>query len=148
MVLDKHLTIEEAKNEIRKLENELDLYLNKKRINFIKTQPGASKYESITSKSNEIFDKFSHYIIKDEKLDDKIYQLQEDIVNYQLYIIQEMKRISSIAPYKTKVYELREDPIFIRENKRHRTWAEISKLTNYSIRQTQRIYDEIVKGKI
>lgn len=31
MILEKHLTIKEARNEIEKLENELDVYLTKKK---------------------------------------------------------------------------------------------------------------------
>ena len=34
MILQKHLSIKEARNEIEKLNNELDLYLTNKKINF------------------------------------------------------------------------------------------------------------------
>ena len=34
-----HLTISQAKIEKTKLENELELYLEQKEVNFIKTQP-------------------------------------------------------------------------------------------------------------
>ena len=149
MIVNKHLTIKEAHNEIIKLENELDLYLTKKKINFVKTQPASSKFKDIvTSRTNAIFDKFNHYVIKDEELDTKIYSLQESILGYQEYIVKEMKRISEIEPFKLKVYELREDIEFIREHNRKRTWLEIAELTNYSDRQAHRIYDEIIKGKI
>ena len=148
MVLEKHLTIKEAYNEIIKLENELDLYLTKKKINFVKTQPASSKFKDVvTSRTNAIFDKFTHYVIKDEELDTKIYSLQESILSYQEYILKEMKRISDIEPYKLKVYELREDIEFIKEHNRKRTWLEIAELTNYSDRQAKRIYSEIINGK-
>jgi hypothetical protein len=148
MILEKHLTIKEAHNEIIKLENELDLYLTKKKINFVKTQPASSKFKDIvTSRTNVIFDKFTHYVIKDEELDTKIYSLQESILSYQEYILKEMKRISDIEPYKLKVYELREDIEFIKEHNRKRTWLEIAELTNYSDRQAKRIYSEIINGK-
>ncbi len=148
MILEKHLTIKEARNEIEKLENELDVYLTKKKINYVKTQPGSSKFKDVvTSRTNAIFDKFSHYIIKDEELDTKIYSLQESILSYQEYILKEMQRISNIEPYKLKVYELREDMDFIRDHNRKRTWLEIAELTNYSDRQAKRIYAEIINGK-
>lgn len=149
MILEKHLTIKEARNEIEKLENELDVYLTKKKINYIKTQPGSSKFKDvITSKTNAIFDKFSHYIIKDEELDTKIYSLQESILSYQEYILKEMQRISNIEPYKLKVYELREDMDFIRKYNRKRYWIEIAETLNYSEKQVRRIYKEIINGKI
>lgn len=149
MILEKHLTIKEARNEIEKLENELDVYLTKKKINYIKTQPGSSKFKDvITSKTNAIFDKFSHYIIKDEELDTKIYSLQESILSYQEYILKEMKRISNVEPYKLKVYELREDMEFMRKYNRKRYWIEIAESLNYSEKQVRRIYKEIINGKI
>lgn len=149
MILEKHLTIKEARNEIEKLENELDVYLTKKKINYVKTQPGSSKFKDVvTSRTNAIFDKFSHYIIKDEELDTKIYSLQESILSYQEYILKEMQRISNIEPYKLKVYELREDMDFIRKYNRKRYWMEIAETLNYSEKQVRRIYKEIINGKI
>ena len=149
MILEKHLTIKEARNEIEKLENELDVYLTKKKINYVKTQPGSSKFKDVvTSRTNAIFDKFSHYIIKDEELDTKIYSLQESILSYQEYILEEMQRISNIEPYKLKVYELREDMDFIRKYNRKRYWIEIAETLNYSEKQVRRIYKEIINGKI
>lgn len=147
MILEKKLTINEAKNIINKLENELDLYLTKKKINFVKTQPASTKFKDVVSRSNAIFDKFTHYLIKDEDLDLKIYSLQESINSYQKYIIEEMRRISMFEPYKIKIYELREDMDFIRKYNRKRTWTEIAELTNYSDRQAKRIYFEIINGK-
>lgn len=148
-MIQKHLTIREARNEIEKLENELDVYLTKKKINYVKTQPGSSKFKDVvTNRTNEIFDKFSHYIIKDEELDTKIYSLQESILSYQEYILKEMQRISNIEPYKLKVYELREDMEFIRKYNRKRYWIEIAETLNYSEKQVRRIYKEIISGKI
>lgn len=146
-VIEKHLSIEEAKNEIKKLENELDLYLTKKKINYQKTQPASIKIKDIVISSKNIFDKFSHYVIKDEELDIKIYSLQEAILSYQEYILKEMKRISKSEPYKLRVYELREDIDFIRTHGRKRTWLEIAELTNYSDRQAKRIYFDVVNAK-
>lgn len=149
MILEKKLTIKEARNEIEKLENELDVYLTKKKINYVKTQPGSSKFKDVvTSRTNAIFDKFSHYIIKDEELDTKIYSLQESILSYQEYILKEMQRISNVEPYKLKVYELREDMEFIRKYNRKRYWIEIAETLNYSEKQVRRIYKEIINGKI
>lgn len=95
MIQEKHLTIKEAKNEIVKLENELDVYLTKKKINFLKTQPGSMNYKAIISdKSRNIFDKFLHYQIRDEECDVKIYSLHESILSYQQYVVKEMQRMS------------------------------------------------------
>ena len=120
MITQKHLTIREAKNEIIKLENELDVYLTKKKINFLKTQPGSMKYQDvITSATHNIFDKFTHYIIKDEEIDTKIYGLQESIVSYQEYIVKEMKRMSEYDEIGLIDYL---------KNEEKRTWKEIDDL--------------------
>jgi len=149
MILEKHLTIKEAHNEIIKLENELDLYLTKKKINFVKTQPASSEFKDVvTNRTNTVFDKFTHYVIKDEELDAKIYSLQESILSYQEYILKEMKRISDIEPYKLKVYELREDMDFVKKYKRKRYWIEVAEMLNYSEKQVRRIYKEIINGKV
>lgn len=134
MISGKHLTIREAKNEIEKLENELDLYLTQKKINYYKTQAGAIKYKDIvSSKTNSIFDKFAHYVIKDEEYDSKIYSLQESIIGYQEYIVKEMKRISQNGGNELIVYLRDEQKL---------PWNEITKITNYSLRQCHRLYNE------
>lgn len=127
-----HLTINQAKNELEKLENELEVYLSKKKLNFLKTQPASPKLKEIViSKTNEVFDKFTHYIIKDEEIDTKIYGLQEAIASYQNYIVKEMKRLSK---YKGS------DLVRYYRDEEHKKWEEISRLTNYSIRQCHYLY--------
>lgn len=146
-----HLTIEEAKKEIDRLNNELELYLEKKQINFERTLPSSSKLKDIIpgkTDSISIFDKFTHYIIKDEECDDKIYQLLETINAYERFIIRETKRLSKIEPHKMKVYSLRNDGEFIKKNNRKRTWNEIGDILGYSERQAQRIYNDILNGKL
>lgn len=145
------MNIEKAKNEIDKLYSELELYLEKKKINFERTQPSSPKLKDIIpgkSDSITVFDKFTHYVIKDEECDDKIYQLLETINAYEKFIIRETKRMSKIEPHKLKVYLLRNDSEFIRRNNRKRTWNEIGETLGYSERQAQRIYREILTGKL
>lgn len=129
---NKFLTIRQAKNEIKKLENNLDLYLTKKKINFEKTQPASNEIKSvITSKGNVLFDKFTHYVIKDEELDSKIYSIQESILAYQQFIVKEMKRIS-----ETKGSEL----ITYLRDEENLSWNEIKDIVHYSLRQCHNLY--------
>lgn len=136
MIIEKKLTIREARNEIKQLENELDLYLTKKKINFQKTQPGAIRYKDIVSKTSAIFDKFSHYLIKDNEYDTRIYAIQESINAYQDYIVKEMKRISENGGSELIV--------FLRDELKMK-WDKIAKETNYSLRQCHRLYNEAKK---
>lgn len=128
MIIQKHLSLREAKNEVRKLTNELELYLTKKKINFEKTQPKGTKLKEVmTSGSKVMFDAFNHYVIKDEEYDDKIYAIQESINAYERYIIEEMKRMSKYDEIGLIRYYRDEE---------HRTWKEIDELlhmgTDYS----------------
>lgn len=134
---EQHYTIKQARNEIKHLENELELFLKQKKINYYKTQPGAIKYkEIVTSKINNVFDKFTHYVIKDEEYDTKIYGLQEAILSYQEFIVKEMKRISENGGSELIV--------FLRDEL-HMPWEDISKETHYSLRQCHRLYNEAKK---
>lgn len=128
------MNILKAKNEIDKLQDTLELYLQKKKINFIKSQPGSPIMKDIIAGKNDgkvIFDKFAHYVIKDEELDTEIYALQESINAYENYIIKEMKRIAN--------YGGRELIRYYRDVEKKR-WDEISRLTHYSLRQCHNLY--------
>lgn len=133
-----HLTIEGAKREIDKLNNELELYLEKKKINFERTQPSSPKLKDIIpgkSDSIPIFDKYTHYLIKDEECDNKIYQLLDSINAYEKFIIKETKRLSEVEPIKLKIYLLKQEG---------RTFEQIGEMLGYSKRQVIRIYKELI----
>ena len=130
------MNILKAKNEIDKLQDTLELYLQKKKINFIKSQPGSPFMKDIITGKNDgkaIFDKLAHYIIKDEELDSEIYSLQESINAYENYIIKEMKRISKYGGSELVRYY---------RDVEKKKWDEISKLTHYSSRQCHRLYEK------
>lgn len=130
------MTINQAKTERQKLVNELELYLEQKEINFIKTQPKSPiMKEVIEGKSDgfRISDKFTHYIIKDEKFDEKIFTLQKEINALEKYIISEMERINKAGgDYLIRYY--RDVEKF--------SWEKIARLTHYSIRQCHRLYNK------
>ena len=134
-----HLTIEGAKREIDKLNNELELYLEKKNINFQRTQPSSPVLKDIIpgkSDSIPVFDKFTHYVIKDEECDNKIYSLLDSINAYERFIIKETKRLSEVEPIKLKIYLLKQ---------KGKTFEQIGTILGYSKRQVIRIYKELTK---
>ena len=118
------MTLKETFNIIDKLKNELDLELAKKKINFEKTQPKASRIqEVIVNKSNVIFDTFTAYMIKDEECDSKILSLQSQLLAHQTYLLKEIKRM--------KQYDDISLIIFLKEEKGW-NWKEIDKELNYA----------------
>lgn len=121
----KHLTIKEAKNELQKDMNELELYLTKKKINYQKTQPKGTNYDKIVVSGIPIsFDKFTHYVIKDEQYDSKIYSLEASINAWQEYIRSELERLSNYDELGLIVY-LREELEF--------NWNQIDRLLHHSL---------------
>ena len=129
-----HLSISKAKIQRDQLVNELDLYLEQKEINFIKMQPESPVMRDIIegkSDSFKISDKFTHYVIKDETLDIKIFALQKEINALENYIIKEMEIINKAGGnYLIRYYR----------DVEHYSWNKISRLTNYSVRQCHRLY--------
>lgn len=95
MEIQKHLTIKEARNEIKKLENRLNLAATNKKINFEKTQPGAVKIKDIIVDSSHVnIDSFLNYVAKDEEYDTEIFALMSSIYAYKKYIADELLRMS------------------------------------------------------
>lgn len=123
MILEKELTIKEAKNEIKHLEHELDIYATKKNINFLKTQPGVMKIKDIVVDSSRMnIDTFLNYVSRDEEYDTKIYGLLASIYSYKNYIAKELQRMSEYDEIGYIVY-LREDE--------KKSWREIDKLLHH-----------------
>lgn len=130
------MTIREAKNEIKQINNELELYLTKKQINFEKTQPQASKFKEVILSTGFVNDKFLHYVIKDENLDSKIIALQKEKNAIENFIINEIERILKNKGDEYIVYLRDEEKL---------SWEEIRKLKDYSKRQCQRLYKQAKK---
>lgn len=123
MISQKHLTIKEAKNEIKKLEHELDVYATKKNINFLKTQPGAVKIKDVVVDSSHMnFDAFLNYTIRDEEYDPKIYGILASIYSYKQYIAKEKQRMSE--------YDEVEYIAYLREEEK-KGWREIDKILHH-----------------
>ena len=121
--MEQHLTIREVKNEIKKLENELNIYLTKKNINLLKVQPKAMQIKDIVVDSSHTnFDSFLNYIQKSEEYDTKIYGLLASIYSYKSYIANEIKRM---AEYDEIAY-IR----YLREDER-KNWREIDQILHH-----------------
>ena len=131
-----HLNISKAKIQREQLINELELYLEQKEINFIKMQPESPIMKDIIEGKSDGFkisDKYTHYLIKDEKLDDKIFALEKEINALEKYIIKEMEIINKAGgSYLIRYYR----------DVEHFSWKRISRLTNYSLRQCHRLYGQ------
>ena len=144
----KHLTIRETKKILRDLYDDLDVELTNKKINLYKTQPQAIKLKDVlVDSSHTSFDKFSHYVIKDERLDTKIISLLESINSYEKLIIKRIRSIALANEQEAKVIILREDEEYARKHKGNpMTWEIIGEKTGYSEKQCRRIYTNFLNS--
>ena len=132
--------IKEAKNELFKKQSQLELYLNKKKIEFEKTSLKSIHYKDfITSFSGgQVFDKFTHYLIKSEKYDNLIYQLSEEINAIEKYIISEIERMSKYDEISLIEYLRFEEKM---------SWKEIDKSLHYGEDYSRLKYNRYKKCK-
>jgi RNA processing factor Prp31 len=128
-----NMTISEINNEIKRLDNKLYYWLDEKERAFEKTQPKASdiageRVQGGTTRE----DKNLCYIIKNEDIDKKINDIQQQIFHLTKYVENELKRIGEYDPLMKKIVELRET--------QDMTWNKIAQATNYSDSQCKKIY--------
>lgn len=137
--MEQHLTIREAKNEIKKLENELNVYMTKKNINLLKVQPKAIQIkELVVDSSHTNFDSFLNYIQKDEEYDTKIYGLLASIYSYKAYIAKELKRMSEYDEIGYIAY--------LREEEK-KSWREIDRLLHHGEDYSRLKYNRYKKDR-
>lgn len=118
-----HLTISKAKNEILKLEHQLDVLATKKNINFLKTQPGAIKLkELVVDSSHTNYDSFLNYVQRSETIDNEIYAILASIYSYKTFIAKELQRLS--------MYDEIGYIIYLREEER-KSWREIDRILHH-----------------
>lgn len=115
------MKIKDAKNRINQIENELSYLKEKKVINFEKTQPSSPKLKDIVegrTNSKVVNDKYTHFIIKDDVLDNEIIALEKEKNSLDRYILNEIERL--------KMY----DEIMLIEYYREQglSWKQIDKL--------------------
>lgn len=140
MIREKHLTIKEAKNEIKKLEHELDVYLTHKNINFLKTQPKAMQIKDIiVDSSHTNIDVFLNYVSKDEEYDAKIYGILASIYSYKSYIAKEIQRFSQHDEIGYIKYLKEEEG---------KSWREIDHMLHYAEGYSRTKYNRFKKKSV
>jgi hypothetical protein len=127
-----NMTITDINNEIKKLENQLIYWLNRKEQIFNLTQPQVTDFTKEKVKGNTREDKFASYVIKNEVIDPHIEEIQNEIEALATYIDSELERIEEYDPLMRQIIKLKEVDKLI--------WNDIAIKVNYSERQCRRIY--------
>lgn len=128
-------TIKEANNEINRLTNLLNLYIDRKNLLFNDTQPKVadSNAERVDGSMTRE-EKFFKYVYKceNEEIDWWIEKLNIYIIALNNYVESELKRIGEYEPLKAKIIKLREE--------KGMKWNDIAEATHYCRRQCINIY--------
>lgn len=128
-------SIKEANNEINRITNLLNLYIDRKNLLFNKTQPKiADPNTDRVDGSMTREEKFFKYVYKCEyeQIDWWIEKLNIYIIALNNYVEAELKRIGEYEPLKAKIIKLREE--------KGMKWDDIAEATHYCRRQCINIY--------
>lgn len=88
------LSLREIKNEIQRLNNQIEFYLEKKQLEFERTQPKERKLKEVLVQSSiKDNDPFGTYMINCEKYDKKIYDTKIELAQYEKLLSQEILRM-------------------------------------------------------
>ena len=125
-------SLKEIRNKVLEIDNRLTFLLEKKQINFEKTQPGSPLLKStMVDTSRNIVDKFALYMVKDEELDKEIQDLRDNLVIWVKYYNEEVKRLGKY-----------DDLLMIEflKNELNWKWIEIDNYLHYSEGSSKKKY--------
>ncbi|HAV90190.1 MAG TPA: hypothetical protein DCW44_02815 [Eubacterium sp.] len=88
------LSLKEIRNNIIRINNNIENYCGLKKIEFEKTQPKAIMFDKLKVDVSHVnYDLFIKYVIKSNKYDDKIIPLEKELLQYQTLFINEIERM-------------------------------------------------------
>ena len=126
------MTIRDIDNEIKRLENQRDYYVDKKQKAVDKTQPQAVNYDKVNVNGGKREDKFISYLIECEDYDCFIDNIQDEIFRLTRFVDKELKRIGEYDPLMQDIIKAKEQLSL--------TWENVSLSVGYSVSQCRRIY--------
>lgn len=129
--------LREIRNKVLEIDNRLNFLLEKKKINFEKTQPGSITLKGImVDSSRSPIDKFALYMIKDEELDKEIQELRDNYLIWIKYYNEEVKRLGKYN-----------DVLMIEflKNELNWKWMDIDKYLHYSDGGSRKKYYRCIK---
>ena len=127
------MTILEANKEIERIDNEIDLLLNKKQMILESvTYPKTTVGERVQGGKRE--DKYKQLDYAIDNIDPELDRLYEEKKIYEEYIDKELARLSKYNQIEQLIIYYKE------QTTTNYTWFEISQKVHYSVTQCRRIY--------
>ena len=131
--------LKEIRNKVLEIDNRLNFLLDKKELNFEKTQPGSPILKTtMVDTSRNIVDKFALYMIKDAELDTEIQELRDNLLIWIKYYNEEIKRLQKY-----------DDLLMIEflKNELNWRWIEIDNYLHYSEGSSKKKYYRCIKKR-
>lgn len=136
----------EAKKKLQHLEIEEQYWLNEKENIKSLVMPKGIQITADKVSGGKREDKMTKYVelLEDKQIDatlDYIYKKKRNLMNY---IEEELKIIGEYSQLEKKIYELRYDQDYIKENGKKRPFRQIGRIVGYSDMQCIRILQKML----
>lgn len=136
------MNLKKANNQIERIDNNINYWLNKKELEIAKIMPQAVDFNKEVVKTSRIeTNKFLYYASKVENIDlelDFLYKEKEILLEY---IEKELKRLNKYSDVEKLIVYYKEESL------EKYTWSRIAKLVHYSETQCRRIYRKYKKQR-
>ena len=131
------MTLKEAQEQLKRLENEYNYWINEKEIALSIVMPKATDIRSEVVDGGKRTDKMLKYVelLEHKQIDETleyIFKKQQNLMNY---IDNELKIIGTYNYIEKRIYELRQDKVH---------WWKIGNIVGLSERQCRRIYKKMI----
>ena len=139
----------DAKRELQQLENEENYWLNEKETLKSMVLPKGIQITPDKVVGGKREDRMLKYVelLDDKKIDetlDYIYRRKRNVMNY---IEEELKIVGEYNNLEKKIYDLRYDEAYIKENGKKRSFRLIGNLVGYSDMQCIRILQKMLSKR-
>lgn len=134
------MTLREAQEQLKKLDNEYNYWLNEKELALSVVLPKATDIRNEVVDGGKRIDKMLKYveILDSKQIDetlDYIFRKQQNLMDY---IDKELKIIGTYNYIEKRIYELRQDKVH---------WWKIGNIVGLSERQCRRIYKKMIQRR-
>ncbi|MBO5142712.1 MAG: hypothetical protein J6J11_01740 [Treponema sp.] len=144
------MTLKEANEELKKLDNEYNYWLKEKEIALSMVLPKATdvRLERVDGGSRE--DRLLKYVevLDNKKIDETLDYIHKKRCNLMYFIENELKRLGQYSEIEKRIYDLRNDDEYVRTHNRKREWWKVAELVGLSSRQVQRINSKAIGKRI
>ena len=144
------MTLREAQEEIKRLENEETYWLNEKENLKSIVIPKAVEYKAEHVEGGVREDKMLKYVelLDERKIDETINYIYLRRKNLMNYIENELRITNQYAPLERRIYELRNDPEYIKTHNKKMPFWKIGQKVGYCTTQCYNIYKRLVKKRV